>query len=382
MNLKKILISEVEKKNILSQYGIITEQDTPTNILKVDVKVNFKGGYHSQEYANFKETLEPELLKVRNFLSAGKGKAFFVKVVVGSGESRIPNTDNEIEAPNNKLNLGDLSKKRELTIKNYVSDFLQSYVNSGVLLSKPNIVTKEPVIGETEWIGQPFCPKNKIPSDDPQGYICTKSNFVPAPGVKNWTQGKAKEYKSIFDAYVKEQYISVNIELKEIPSTIIECLTNMQIQINYTDISKKHKCNSAVYEIKVNGVTLTRNDGKPYASLNNNNDQYDNDPKTCKGNPDTDETCKRYNTFIVDSNLATSILTSTNFIDGEVPKFNITATCLNPNNNIAWNGGCHKGVGNIVVINGKDQRFDYTSATPNKKGETTSLREIDACGKS
>lgn len=382
MNLKKILISEVEKKDILSQYGIITEQTTPSDILSVNVRVNFKGGYHSKDYANFKETLDPELLKVQNFLKSGKGKAFIVKVIVGSGESKIPNTDNEKSPPNNKLNPGDLSKYRQSTIQTYIDNYLGSYVKSGILISKPTVIATKPVIGKTEWIGQPFCPKDKIPSDDTQGYICAKSDFVPSPEVKNWSQGKTTVYKSVFDAYVTEQYINVKIELKEIPSTIIECLNNMKIQVNYTDISKKHKCNSSVYEIKVNGIKLTRDDGKPYASLNNNNDQYDNNPGTCKGDSGTDNTCMRYNTFIVDNKLSTSILTSTKFVAGEVPKFNISATCMNPNNNPAWGGGCHEGVGNIVIINGKGQRFDYTSATPNKKGETASLRSIDACGNS
>lgn len=380
MNLKKILISEVEKKEILSQYGIITEQTTPSDILSVNVRVNFKGGYYSQAYADFKATLDPELLKVQNFLKSGKGKAFIVKVIVGSGESKIPNTDNE--QGGTRVEPGFLSQKRQSTIQTYIEKYLDSYVKSGILLAKPTVIATKPVIGKTEWIGQPFCPKDKVPSDDIQGYICSKSNFVPAPGVKNWTQGKTTDYKAIFDAYVKEQYINVKIDLKEIPSTIIECLNNMKIQVNYTDISKKHKCNSSVYEIKVNGVKLTRDDGKGYASLNNNNDQYDNNPGTCQGDVGTDKTCMRYNTFIVDNKLATSILSSTKFVAGEVPKFNISATCLNPLNNPAWGGGCHEGVGNIVVINGKGQRFDYTSATPNKKGETISLKSIDACGKS
>jgi len=63
MNIKKFLITESEKKDILKQYGILSEQSTdntqPSKTLELDVKVTFKGGYYSESYADFKNTLDP-----------------------------------------------------------------------------------------------------------------------------------------------------------------------------------------------------------------------------------------------------------------------------------------------------------------------------------
>lgn len=375
MSFKHLLLNEIEKKEILSQYGLLKEQSTsttPTDTLNVDVKINFKGGYYSQAYANFKDVLDPELTKVENFLKNGQGKAFIVKVRVGAGESKIPNTDNEKGGV--RVEPGFLSQQRMNTIETYIDAKLASYVKSGVLVSKPAITKTKPVTGGPEWIGQPFCPKDKLPADDTQGYECTKSTFVPAPGVKNWKAGKTTVYNDILSGYTGAQYLRVALQLKEIPTIVKQCLDNMKIQINYTDLSKRHTCNSAVYEIKLNGVLLTRDDGAKYASLNNAGDEYDNSKGTDKGG-------KRYNTFVVSPELASSILQSTNFISGQTPKFSISATCLNPNNYEAWSNGCHKGVGNIIVTNGKGQSTSYESATPNLKGETKTLKNIDACGK-
>ena len=104
MSYKEILLSEIEKKNILNQYGLLVEQNPApapapttnvTDTLVVDKKITFKGGYYSASYADFKTNLDPDLKTVQEFLTNGTGKAFIVKVRIGAGESRIPNTDNE-----------------------------------------------------------------------------------------------------------------------------------------------------------------------------------------------------------------------------------------------------------------------------------------------
>ncbi len=378
MDYKRFLITEVEKKDILKQYGLIKEQDTSgvADTLTVDKKVTFKGGYYSPQYADFKTSLDPELVKVQQFLANGKGKAFIVNVRIGSGESKVPNTDNENGGK--RVDPGILSEKRLETIRKYITDKLQSYVGKG-LVSLPKITTSKPIIGGPEWIGQPFCPKDKIPADDTQGYICAGANFVPGPNVVNWSKGKTSTYKTILDQYNEAQFLRVGLQLKEIPTIIKECLDNMKIQVNYTDINKKHKCNSSVYRIKLNNVELTRDDGAKYASLNNAGDKYDNNPGTCVHNQDPQ--CARFNTFTINPELANSILSATKFEAGKSPSFTISATCLNPTNNKDWDGGCHEGVGNIVIRNGKGETFKFNSSTPRLKDETVTLKSIDACGK-
>ena len=156
----------------------------------------------------------------------------------------------------------------------------------------------------------------------------------------------------------------------------------MVIEVNYTDLTKKHVCNSAIYEISLNDVKLFRDDKKPYASLNNNYNKvneypginvYDNNAKVVGG--------KRFNKFIITPEIASQILIQTiGKNGGEKPSFILKAKCLNPFNNTDWKGGCHKGVGNIVVTNGQKEVFNYVSATPNAKDELKNLATFNACG--
>ena len=83
----------------------------------------------------------------------------------------------------------------------------------------------------------------------------------------------------------------------------------------------------------------------------------------------------RYNKFLISPEIATSLIAdgSTSYI--------ISAKCLNPLSNKGWSGGCHKGVGNIVITNGNGEKFPYDAITPNGKDEVKELLTINACGK-
>jgi hypothetical protein len=386
MNIKKLLISETEKLNILKQYGLIVEQAVPTNSLTVDKKITFPGGYYSEKYLG--KDLPVEIAKIQEFLKSKTGKGFLVDVIIESGESRIPNTDNENNG--DRVKPGFLSQKRNETIQNYINKQLQSFVDDKLLVKLPKFTITPPKIGQTLWIGQPFCPKNLLPKGDDQGYECSKSTFNPGKDaggkqIVNWASGKQTTYKKILDAYTTEQYIRIKITVKEI-TDMKACLDNMTIEVNYTDLSKRHVCNSAIYEIYIkgnlntanNGFLLTRSDGNKFASLNNNSRdankvspeliKYDNEPKKVGG--------VRYNKFTVTPEMASGLVSdgSTSFI--------ISAKCINPYNNNMWKGGCHEGVGNIVIVNGKGEKTEYTSETPNAKNEVKTLVPIDACGKS
>lgn len=404
MNIKRFLISEVEKKDILKQYGLINEQVTtqtttqnvkPTNTLELDVVINFNGGMWSESSANFAQSLDPKLDEITKKLAVGK--FFLVSVDISSGESRIPNTNGEA----NKMTVSGctdvpltisgvtfktipekcLAKQRGVTIQSYITKKLQTYVSNKLLISLPNFNIKEPIIGGPNWVGQTFCPAKDLVSGDTQGFTCLLPNFKPSTNVTNWTKGKESNYSGVAERYRTAQFLRVKLKLEEM-TEIKSCLDNMKIQVNYTDTSKEHRCNSSVYRIKVNGFTLTRDgDGKDYASLNNAGDQYDNKPDgTCKNAKDA--ACIRTNSFTVGSDLASKILTASmsKLKPGNTPKFAISATCLNPNNYSSWSGGCHKGVGNIVVINGKGTKYSYDSSTPEKKDEVKVLVRIDACG--
>jgi hypothetical protein len=100
-----------------------------------------------------------------------------------------------------------------------------------------------------------------------------------------------------------------------------------------------------------------------------------------------DAACARYNQFTVKSDIIGQVLAKSafNMTTAGVPKINIQATCLmddfydEPNNK--W-GGCHTGVGDIVVTNGNNQTFNYNGSTPRNLNQTTTLATIDPCGAS
>ena len=394
MNIKKFLITETEKKHILKQYGILSEAvPTPAPIpattpkqLVIDKRVVFPAGYYNETYIS-KTELPIELTKVSEFLNSNPGKKFSVDVRIESGESKIPNYDKEL---NKRVEILYLSKMRDRTITSYIRKFLAPLVGPDKILPiDPKIITDDPKQGKTEWVGQPFCPSNLLPANDTQGYKCLEKTFNPGTGVNtNWVNGQDRLYSKQKEAYNTEQYIRVIIKVtqNEDPK---ECLDNMVVEVNYTDLSKNHKCNSAIYEIYIKGnlskstpgVLLYRNDGKQFASLNNNYPDatkdggptlinYDNDPKSIKGVGGM-----RYNKFVISPEIATSLIS-----DGS-DSFIISAKCINPLNNKGWSGGCHEGVGNIVITNGKGVVFKYNSYTPNAKDEVKELLKMNACGK-
>jgi hypothetical protein len=382
MNIKRLLISEIEKRDILRQYNLLTEDVIPVSSFNIDKNVNFAGGTYSEPY--LLKDLAPEIQRIKDYLTSSSGKSFIVSVQISSGESQIPNTDNE-KKPSVRVEPLFLATNRNNVIQTYIKNQLQPFVDSKLLVKIPTFKVEKPVVGKTAWIGQPFCPKSLIPSDDKQGYICAGSSFKPGNGadgkpIFNWVNGKNTVYKTILDSYNKEQFVNVKIVLKEL-TVMKKCLDNMTIDVNY--VGTDHKCNSAIYEMYIKGnlnrtdTLLLRNDGKTYASINNNFTSpfitatpklgdYDNDPKAVGGN--------RYNRFIVTSEIASSLIS-----DGS-SEFIISAKCKNPYNNPDHSGGCHDGVGNILVTNGNGVKFPYTLTTPKGKDEVKSLPAINACG--
>jgi len=407
MDIKKFLVTESERKDILLQYGLIKEQDVVKKSLELDKKVDFPGGYYNQKY--LEPILQPEIEKIKTYLSNGAGKKFLVTVDITSSESRIPNTDNE--AGGKRVESGYLSQKRNETIQKYITEQLQSFVDDKLLASLPSFKVTKPEIKGPEWRGQPFCPINMIPKNDNQGYECLSPKFnagrnTNGKPITNWVNGRGKKatdgtyagglYSDIANEFVAAQSITVKMILKELPD-ISKCLNNMIIEVNYTNLTEKHKCNNATYNIYMtagsataptNSDLLFRTDGKNYASLDNNNSSYDNNPNTCVNA--NSEKCKRYNKFIISPEIAERILKQE--IDSgketEKPTFKIWARCIGTTTpHPEWGTGCHKskkdpnfGVGDVKIISGTKNVSTFEVKTPSKKEEIKLLQTISACG--
>ena len=394
----KFIITEEDKKHIKQLYGLITEQETtPSSGTSIDRRVIFPAGYYNESYVS--DTLTEVTQQISTFLSQNSGTSYIVSITLESGESQIPNTDRE--QGNIPVEPGVLARARQATINSFLTRSIGELVTSGVLPQIPTFNFTEPVIGATPWVGTPFCPANATDAQQ-------RSKCVDA--YRAGMNTTYKDYKTNYDA---EQFVRVivvvaqNITPTTTGTTPTECATNMVIELNYE--GGNHICDSSVYQLYANGITLLRDDGKDYASLNNYTPKdrvgkkthglsledsialqaYDNNLGEAGG--------KRYNKFIITNEMAKQL-----FSKGE-KTITISAKCYNPtkynevgkDNDIlvklgiknpdlnTWWLKCHKKVGKIKVTkfdnNEKKQRKFTPKNTPNEIGITVNLFTFDPC---
>jgi hypothetical protein len=278
---KKFLITEDDRKHILSLYGILKEDEgetktqQSTSSLKFDKTINFAPGYYRTKGPvttkagttydwDVDETLKYDLQKVKEFLK-NNPSGYIVEVNLYSGESQIPNNDNE--KGGGRINQNELNTSRLNTLKTYIQPIFDSWKTEGITQTDFKI-NEFKEIGKTPWVGTPFCPEN---TSDPRTCSTTYYNKVIA---KDPT---ALEYKTKYDA---EQYFRVIIEVKkvddpkpqELPSepgdTVSEgCATGLEVVIYV----KTHECQNAEYLVYANNTLLTNLAGGFTANLNNAN---------------------------------------------------------------------------------------------------------------
>jgi hypothetical protein len=281
---RKFIITEDERKHILSLYGLITEDEpkpqSNTSSLKFDKTINFAPGYYRTKGPvttkagttynwDVDQTLKSDLEKVKEFLKKNP-TGYIVEVNLYSGESQIPNNDNEQGGV--KVKPGDLNTSRLNSLKTYIDPIFQSWKQEGITQTDFKI-NEYKNIGKTAWVGTPFCPAN---TTDPRTCSTTYYNKVIA---KDPT---ALEYKTKYDA---EQYFRVIIEVKKVetpetpkttpptdekPSTTNvneNCATGLRIRVDV----EKHNCNNAEFFVFLNNTMLYNVDGGYTANGNNSN---------------------------------------------------------------------------------------------------------------
>jgi hypothetical protein len=274
---KKILVSEQDKSHILSLYGLLKEDNTPNpqpSSFKVDKTINFAPGYYrlkgpvttkagSTYNWDVSTTLNADLLKIKEFLK-NNPTGYVVEVNLYSGESLIPNSDNEKGGI--PLKTGQLSAARMNSLKTYLTPIFESWKNEGITKT-PFKINEIPQPGKTPWKGTPFCPASV---GDERSCSTTYYNKVKA-GDK-----VALDYKQKYDA---EQYFRVVIEVKKVepttqpvPSptgqteTVTEgCAEGLEITVYV----KTHQCQNAEYLVYANSTLLTNLAGGNTANLNN-----------------------------------------------------------------------------------------------------------------
>ena len=275
---RKLLITEDDKKHILSLYGLIKEEpdpisETSTSAFKIDKTINFAPGYYRHKGPVTTKTgaiydwdvdneLKGELQKIREFLK-NNPTGYVVEVNLYSGESKIPNNDNELGGTQVKENY--LNKARLNSLKSYLNPIFELWKTEGI--TKTDFKINEYMSGgTTNWKGTPFCPANTTNERS-----CTTTYFAQ---LKAGDQ-TALKYKKKYD---DEQYFRVIIEVKkvddpkpqELPSesgdTVSEgCATGLEVVIYV----KTHQCQNAEYLVYANNTLLTNLAGGFTANLNN-----------------------------------------------------------------------------------------------------------------
>ena len=389
---KKFLITEDDRKHILSLYGLLKEEEgetqtqQSTSALKFDKTINFAPGYYRTKGPvttkagttynwDVDQTLKTDLEKIKEFLK-NNPTGYIVEVNLYSGESQIPNNDNEQGGV--KVNPGDLNTSRLNSLKTYIEPIFQSWKQEGITQTDFKI-NEYKEIGKTPWVGNPFCPANTA---DPRTCSTTYYNKVKA------NDKVALEYKTKYDA---EQYFRVNIEVKkketpvgtttENPTTTTttvvteNCATGLKIRVDV----ESHECNNAEFFVFLNDTLLYNVDGGYTANGNNADSYIDADdgsiirPKrlnpgygylgTTKYGTNGDVGNKRYDEFIVTPEQSKKIIEqSTN------NKINVWYMCT-------LSTGCHLDTPTVTIFKDKTQIYKGKPMS-----DSSLLVTLDKCG--
>lgn len=211
------LITEEDKKHILSMYNLINEAESG-NVINISSQSYFDNG----KWKNLNQEGNSELSKqmdekVKPFLLNNKGSIVSVKIT--AGESQVTNVDNEVSPPKT-VEVGYLAKKRAETMKNKLSVYLNDLYAKGIISSKPEFQEPEIKIGETPY-------KKGDNPNDPR--------------------------------YIKERFVNVELTLKS-PE---DCVVGLTVEVIYDKQKNEsfpcrgdHQCDEAKFNVKVNGVII------------------------------------------------------------------------------------------------------------------------------
>ena len=336
-----ILLHETATKN---QY-IISEQSSENPQLQLPVNFNFNMGYWSGDAKdpktgrNIKQQIDSNLSKISNFLKSNKNSNIIV--TIETGESAIPNVDNESETPK-KVETGYLSGKRAETIKKELENFFSTLVSNKLLKKMPTF--SEPV-------------------------------FVKGTATTPGSQA------------TKEQFAKATIKVDTY------CLTGLVIGIGYfrDEIMKSgrkcHTCNRAKFQVLINDVPIkclkrdpesTKVESDEYiANLNNVPPDYENlaRAESIKGK---DPDCiggDRWATFVLS--------------EDDAKKINSTGENLKLEIKCVGSKTCHSDVPKVWI---SKQKYDksgwdnYFTGYPNVSGSQMNdgdkklLLVLDKCG--
>lgn len=197
-----------------------------------------------------KQTIIDE--NIKNVYEFIKNNPRNTKLTIKSSESRVPNNDNEEGSKRDFSKKGSLALARADALKAYILNSLSELSQNDPNFEIPNIIIDNPIQGQVPW---PDTDKNKKiieeqkPVDDEGNPITNPANL---------------------QRYTDDQWVKLYAELI---ITKTGCLGAGFIIFDV--FVNGHGCNGAVYEVRANDVLLNRDDGQPFASLNNFPKEWD-----------------------------------------------------------------------------------------------------------
>lgn len=212
---KKFIISESERKNILSLYGLINEA-AEDNKFEIKAQNYFAPGYHSDLNPKIKQSISQQLLSAKNFLKRKEkeGKVVFIKII--SSESAVPNHDNE-KADKPDVPTGWLRERRAETMKEYISSVLEGWTDL-----------------------------TTIPPFEPFEFSDPKQSYKEGDNKKD-------------PRFNQDIWVKVEMEVKPADS----CLVGLGVQVLYNNTPDpkfpcrgNHNCDEAFFRVKLNGVVI------------------------------------------------------------------------------------------------------------------------------
>jgi hypothetical protein len=205
----RIQLSENQVKSLIKGYKYINEQETPLMGETRRWEVNFNALWDSGKWKlnqSHMESMKPELTKIVQYLRKHPNTKLNIQIV--SGESKVPNYDRE-QSGNVKVPEGYLSQKRGDELKQKLEIFFKE-LN---LENSVEIPKSETRIGGPSW----------TPQD-------------------NANDPKFKEHQFVKLVITGEYSIA--------------CLIGMTIEVSTLGLKDGHRCDEAIFEFKVNGISL------------------------------------------------------------------------------------------------------------------------------
>ena len=197
-----------------------------------------------------KQTIIDENIKnVHEFI---KNNSRNTKLTIKSSESRVTNSDNEEGSKRDFSKVGSLALARAENLKEYIIKYLQELSQNDPNFEMPNIIIEKPIQGQVPW-----------PDTDKNKKIIAEQKPVD-------DEGKPITNPANLQRYTDDQWVKLYAEL------IVKKTGCLGTGFIIFDVFvNSHGCNGAVYEVRANGILLNRDDGQPFASLNNFPEEWD-----------------------------------------------------------------------------------------------------------